>query len=72
MIRVGGDYQAQIPEFKPGKAGWRKSRDRERKQWEMKGREPRLSVRHRGEEKHGEHLNGGRRRLQIRRAMKVK
>ncbi len=21
MIRVGGDYQAQIPEFKPGKGG---------------------------------------------------
>ena len=21
MIRVGGDYQAQIPEFKPGKLG---------------------------------------------------
>ena len=21
MIRVGGDYQAQIPEFKPGKPG---------------------------------------------------
>lgn len=30
MIRVGGDYQAQIPEFKPGKLG-------DRKAWE-KGR----------------------------------
>lgn len=25
MIRVGGDYQAQIPEFKPGKLGERKT-----------------------------------------------
>ncbi len=25
MIRVGGDYQAQIPEFKPGKLGERKA-----------------------------------------------
>lgn len=30
MIRVGGDYQAQIPEFKPGKLGGREGGMRER------------------------------------------
>uniref|UniRef100_A0A3Q4GFA8 REST corepressor 2 n=1 Tax=Neolamprologus brichardi TaxID=32507 RepID=A0A3Q4GFA8_NEOBR len=29
MIRVGGDYQAQIPEFKPGKLGGRKAQQKE-------------------------------------------
>lgn len=28
MIRVGGDYQAQIPEFKPGKLGERVAREK--------------------------------------------
>lgn len=29
MIRVGGDYQAQIPEFKPGELGGRKAQQKE-------------------------------------------
>lgn len=50
MIRVGGDYQAQIPEFKPGKFGEKKST----RETEMKvrtkageqrgGREPAIKV----------------------------
>ncbi len=36
MIRVGGDYQAQIPEFKPGECGERNAWEKGR--WTGRGR----------------------------------